>query len=130
MPDLPPIHQLMTKVAILPEHSAQGAVEYRAMAGGCEALAGTAGAALDALTAQLPSDQTGTLVIVQSHASDEFFSARQQQRLSELMALWRTARDARAGLDPLEQAELDALVEAELRASGQRTSAVLAELAK
>ena len=98
--------------------------------GGREALARTAGAALDALTAQLPSDQTGTLVIVQSHAADEFFSARQQQRLGELMVRWRTARDARAGLDPVEQAELDALVEAELRASGQRSSAVLAELAK
>ena len=95
-----------------------------------EALARTAGAALDALTAQLPSDQTGTLVIVQSHAADEFFSAGQKHRLGELMGRWRTARDAGAGLPPAEQTELDALVEAELRASGQRTSAVLAELAK
>ena len=109
----------MTTVSILPEPSAQGQVEYRAIAGGHQAIAKTAGAALDAVTAQLRLDDTGTLVIVQSHRPDQFFTAQQQQRLSELMARWRAVRDVGDSLPPAEQAELDALVDAEVRASGQ-----------
>lgn len=116
------------KVAILPEPTAQGGVEYRAIAGGRQALAKTAGAALDAITAQFPADDAGTLVIVQSHRPDQFFTARQQQRLSELMARWRAARDAGESLPPAELAELDALVDAEARASGDRAAALLADL--
>jgi hypothetical protein len=120
----------MTKVAILPEMSAQGDVEYRAIASGHQSLAKTAGAALDALTAQLPGDETGTLVIVQNHGPDRFFNARQQQRLAELMARWHAARDGGAEFPPAEQAELDALVETEVRASGERAFAVLEDLRK
>ena len=65
----------MTKVAILPERSAQGLVEYRAIAGRCQAIAGTAGAALDAVAAQLPASEAGTLVIVQHQRADPFFTA-------------------------------------------------------
>jgi len=118
----------MTKVAILPERSAQGVVEYRAIAGGCQAIAGTAGAALDAVAAQLPDGDAGTLIIVQHQRADAFFSAEQQRRLAELMARWRSARDAGASLSPPEQTELDALVEAEVRASGERAAAMLADL--
>ena len=120
----------MTKVAILPETSAQGELEYRAIAAGFQAVARTAGAALDALTAQLPGDEAGTLVIVQNHGPDRFFTAGQQQRLGELMAHWRTARDTGDALPAAEEAELEALVEAEARASGERAVAMLAGLAK
>jgi hypothetical protein len=116
------------KVAILPEPTIEGVIEYRAIAAGRQALAKTAGAALDAITSQLPADDAGTLVIVQSHRPDQFFTAQQQQRLSELMARWRTARDAGASLPQAEQAELDALVDAEVRASGERAAAILADL--
>ena len=116
------------KVAILPEPTTHGEIEYRAIGGGRQALAKTAGAALDAITAQFPADDAGTLVIVQSHRPDQFFSARQQQRLSELMARWRVARDASKSLPPAEQAELDALVDAEVQASGDRAAALLADL--
>jgi len=116
------------KVAILPEPTLQGEVEYRAIAAGHQAIAKTAGAALDALTAQLPADDSGTLVIVQNHRPDPFFTAKQQRRLSELMERWRTARDSDQSLSPAEQVELDALVDAELRASGQRAAAILADL--
>ena len=118
----------MTKVAILPEPSAQGDLEYRAIAGGHQAIGKTAGAALDAVTAQLPADQTGTLVVIQNHRPDRFFTVQQQHRLAELMARWRVARDAGSSLPASEQAELDALVDAEVRASGQRAAAVLADL--
>jgi len=118
------------KVAILPEPTSHGEVEYRAIAGGRQAIAKTAGAALDAVAAQLPADAAGTLVIVQNHRPDPFFTARQQERLAELMARWRAARDAGSSLPPAEQAELDALVEAEVRASGERAATLLADLAK
>ncbi len=116
------------KVAILPEPTAEGEVEYRAIAGGRQALAKTAGAALDAVTSQLPADDVGTLVVIQNQRPDRFFTAQQQQRLGELMARWRAAREAGGSLPPAEQAELDALVNAEVRASGERAAALLADL--
>jgi hypothetical protein len=53
---------------------------------------------------------------------DAWFTAEQQQRLQELMDRWRTARDSGIRLAPEEQAELDALVEAELRAATARSA--------
>ena len=118
----------MTKVAILPEPSEQGELVYRAIAGGRQSLAKTAGAALDALTAQLPAEESGTLVIVQSHQPDEFFTAQQQARLQQLMERWRAARETGAELVPSERAELHALVEAEVQAAGKRAAALRAAL--
>jgi hypothetical protein len=120
----------MTKVAILPEPSTKGDTMYRAVAGARQAVAKTAGAALDALTAQLPPEESGTLVVVQNHRPDEFFTAHQERRLEELMQLWRGARDRGKSLPAPEQAELDALVEAEVRASGERAAAAVAHLEK
>ena len=90
----------------------------------------TAGQALDALAAQLPEAEVGTLVIVQNMRPDRFFDVDQQRRLTELMARWRAARDAGTPLPPAEQAELDALVEEEVRASAKRTAALLHELTR
>jgi hypothetical protein len=95
--------------------------------GGCwgkQSSGATAGAALDALTAQLSPDETSTLVIVQSLRPDQFFTAAQQQRLEQLMARWRTARDQNTHLPVPEQAELEALIEAELHAATQRAAAL------
>jgi hypothetical protein len=120
----------MTKVAILPEPAARdGVTYYRAVAGTRQSVAKTVGGALDGLTAQLPADESGTLVIVQNHGPDEFFTAQQQRRLGELMDRWRAARNAGLSLSSAEQRELDSLVEAELRAAGARASAILAGLA-
>ena len=121
---------VMTRVAILPEPSMQGEVKYRAVAGARQAVAKTVGAALDALAAQLPPEESGTLVVVQNHRPDEFFTAQQQQRLEELMHRWRAARDTGKVLSPSEQAELNALVDAEVQASGERAAAALADLEK
>jgi hypothetical protein len=63
--------------------------------------------------------------ITPTFGPDPFFTARQIQRLEELMARWRTARDAGTALSAEEQAELEALVEAELQASEQRAAAML-----
>lgn len=107
----------MTRVAILPVPNSSGGLSYRAIAGNKQSVGKTAGEALDALTAQLDESETGTLVIIQNYRSDQFFTAQQQQRLSELMELWRSTRDRGEAISPEQQAELDALVEAELRAS-------------
>jgi hypothetical protein len=118
----------MTTIAILPESAGQSGTIYRAVAGKRESVGRTAGEALDALTTQLSADETSTLVIVQHWRPDRFFTAEQQQRLAELMSRFRAARDARSALPPDEQAELEALVEAELQGATRRAEAVLVKL--
>lgn len=120
----------MTKVVISPVSTATGGLAYHAIAGDKQSHGKTAGEALDALAAQLPTEEAGTLVIVQSFRPDRFFDADQQQRLGELMARWRAARDAGTVLPTTEQEELDALIEVEVRASAKRTAALLHELTR
>ena len=67
------------------------------------------------------------LLIIQSFQPDSFFSAIQQARLSERMSLWRAARDRRETLPPDQEAELEALVDAELRAATAQTAALTSE---
>lgn len=114
----------MTTVAILPETTEAG-TSYRAVAGEKQSVGRTAGEALDSLTAQLTDEEAGTLVVVQNLRPDHLFTAAQQDRLSELMARWRTARDTDTRLPPAEQAELDSLVNAELQAAIRRAAALL-----
>jgi hypothetical protein len=120
----------MTKVSILPVSTATGDIVYHARTGDKQSHGKTAGEALDALTAQLPEEEAGTLVIVQNLRPDSFFDADQQRRLAELMERWRAARDAGTPLPTAEQSELDALIEEEVRASAKRTAALLHELTR
>jgi hypothetical protein len=120
----------MTKVAILPVPTGKGGITYTAVAGNKRSYGATAGEALDALTAQLSGDDNGTLIIVQSRQPDRFFDAAQQQRLAELTDRWRSARDQGQTFPAEEQAELEALVEAELRAAAARAAALADELGK
>jgi K+-transporting ATPase c subunit len=115
----------MTTIAILQEAAAGGSILYRAVARRKESVGRTVGEALDALTSQLSEEEAGTLVIVQNFRPDHYFTARQQQRLSELMARWRQARDGGSCLSAPEQAELESLIEAELEAARKRTEAAL-----
>ena len=118
----------MTKVDILEETAESGKPTYRAVAGDKQSVGQSAGEALDALTAQLPADEAGTLVVVQGRRPDEFFTADEQRRLSELMAEWRDARDGGKQFPADLQTELEQLVDAELQASAKRTQAILAKL--
>ena len=118
----------MTKIAILPEPAESGQVTYRAIAGRQQSVGKTAGEALDALTSSLKGEDSATLVIVQHQRPDRFFTAEQQARLTELMRRWRQSRDGGPGLSPDETVELENLVDAEVRAAGQRTAALLREL--
>jgi len=113
----------MTKVAIVIEPTETGAIVYRAIAGERQSVGKTAGEALDALTAQLPEEERGLLVIVQHFRHDSFFTAEQQERLKELMA-----RDAGTSLSYKGQTELDALMEAEIRAAIEHAVALLKQL--
>lgn len=115
----------MMTVAIVPEPSKEGVVSYRAISGRQHSVGPTAGAALDALAAGLPDDESGTLFVVQHQRPDRFFSAEQQQRLAYLMSRWRECRDKNGTLSLSEQNELDALSQAELVAATNRTAAVL-----
>lgn len=83
---------------------------------------------MDALAAQLPDDETDLLIVVQDLRPDRFFDAVQQRRLGELMDAIHLVRDAGAALPSDEQEELDALIEAELYAAGNR-AAMLADAA-
>lgn len=118
----------MTAVAILPILSDRGGMEYRAIAGDHQSSGKTVGQALDALTRELTSEEIGTLVVVQHQKPDSFFTAQQRERLKALMERWRTARDGGSRLSQEEQTELDALVEAEVRAAADRAAALVGEL--
>jgi hypothetical protein len=61
---------------------------------------------------------------MQSLRPDRFFTAAQQQRLDALMVRWRSLRDQGASLPVDEQAELEALIAAELQASAARADAL------
>ncbi len=62
------------------------------------------------------------MVVMQSHRPNQFFTVQQQRRLVHLMNRWRAARDAGRSLSASTQAELNALVDAEVRVSGERAA--------
>jgi hypothetical protein len=118
----------MTTVSVVPEIDVSNGTTYRAVAGTKHAVGRTVGEAIDALTPQLNDEEAGTLVIVQNMRPDRYFTADQQERLGELMARWRTARDAGDTLPAEEQQELQALIDAELRGATQRAAEMLRRL--
>ena len=118
----------MTQVSILPVQTQEGRTTYHAIAGNKQSFGQTAGQALDAITAQLDDEDTGTLVIIQNQRPDRFFTATQIERLAKLMQQWRDALTNNQKLSPSDQAELEALVDAELQASAQRAAAILNDL--
>ena len=63
-------------------------------------------------------------------AGDRFFGVHEHQRLADLMARWRAAQELGQALPTGDQAELSALVEAELRASAARTAALADEIGR
>ena len=110
----------MTTVAIQSIQDASGQRCYRAVAGDKQSIGKTAGQALDALTTQLGEAEFKGVLVLQSFCPDQFFGAEQQKRLSELMELWRKARDEEKLFPKKLQEELDSLVEAELNATAKR----------
>ena len=117
-------------ITIVPERVGEDGITYRAIAGALQSAGRTAGEALDALAKQMSEEETSTLVIVQNHRPDRFFTAEQQERLNGLMWRWRAARDGGCAFSIEEQAELEQLVEAELKAATTRAESAITELGK
>ena len=113
----------MTTVAIFPESPGAPGTKFRAISRHGQSEGPTAGAALDALKQKLDPAEAGTIVVVQNLRPDSLFTESQQDHLRTLMGAWRSARDSGTALSSEQQAELDALVEAELAAATQRSSA-------
>ncbi len=118
----------MPKVAVYHESADPALLPYRAVSGRNQAMGRTAGEALDALASQLPQTHFETLVIVGKMSPDQFFSAEQRSRLQELMALRGEAIAGNSSLTAREEAELEGLVDAELRAATQRAEALSHDL--
>lgn len=123
-----PSENAMTRIDILNETTNGDEPRFRAVSGELQSFGKTAGEALDAITNQISDERSATLVVVQSHRPDEFFTAEQRDRLGELMALWRDARDRGEMLSQPQQSELNDLIERELKASARRSQAALAKL--
>lgn len=120
----------MTRVAVFREDSGAEGMAFRAVTARNQGMGRTAGEALDALTSQLPDEERDTLIIVRNLVPDRFFTAEQRRRLEQLMAEWQSARDAGRSLPTDEQAELEQLIDAELRAATERAAAMSRELAR
>jgi hypothetical protein len=118
----------MTTIAIVPDNPQGSPESFRAIAGDVQSSGATVGQALDAVRAQLNGPEQTTLIVLQPMQPDHLFTAEQQQRLAELLTRWRTARDTGTSLPPQEQAELDSLVEAELRAATVRSADLVRQL--
>jgi hypothetical protein len=119
----------MTKVAVYHESADREAMAFRAVSGRNQAMGRTPGEALDALASQLSREDSDNFVIVRSMSPDRFFDAAQRSRLESLMALKREAIAGNARLTALEEAELEQLVDAEVRATTDRAAALFHELA-
>jgi hypothetical protein len=118
----------MTKIGLFEETVGADELPFRAIAAHGQAMGRTAGGAIDALTAQLPTEAADTLIIVRGLHPDRYFTESQRQRLSQLVASWRAARDLGGSLTAAEQSELENLIDAEIRAAGERAKALRLEL--
>jgi hypothetical protein len=105
-----------------------GDLVYRAAMGNRQSTGKTAGAALDALTVQIGSQEINGFLLLQNYQPDQFFMAKQQQRLAELMSIWRAAQDLGDTLPREQQSELDDLIEAELDATAERAKSIFAQI--
>ncbi len=112
----------MRTVLILPDN--RGGKTFKAYSGEKQSSGETVGKAVDALTAQLENGDGETLFIVQRWSPDEFFTAEQQQRLSELMGKLHAAQEQNQELSPEDRSELEKLIEAELEGSGRRAEKI------
>jgi hypothetical protein len=120
----------MTRVAVYHEPADPESMPYRTVSGRNQAMGRTAGEALDALAAQLPQEDADTLVIVRNMSPDRFFGAEQRRRLEELMALRREAIAGNSLLTAQEEAELEQLVDAQVRAATERATALFHDIAQ
>ena len=114
----------MKAVVVLP--NSQNSGNYRAISGKKTSFGKTIGEALDSLTEQI-SDEPNPVIYIQDFQPDEFFTAEQQNRLSELM---QKLRDNNSNISAEEQSELEKLIDEELEGSGKRVAKIAEKLGK
>ena len=113
----------MTTIQIIREWQGEQSV-YRAISDGWHAAGNTAGAALDALEALLPDESHAAAIVIQRFTPDTFFSEVEQSRLQELMKQLHVSRAQGHELSAAATAELEGLIDAELRATALRAKAL------
>lgn len=97
---------------------------FRAVSGEIQSFGKTIGEAVDALTQQLENGHKETLFIVQRFQPDEFFTAEQQERLSQLMQKLRQAEAENKEMNPKERAELEKLIDEEFEGWARRAETI------
>jgi hypothetical protein len=117
----------MKAVVVLPNNQNTG--NYRAISGKKVSFGKTVGEAIDSLSEQL-KNEPNPVIYIQDFQPDEFFTAEQQKRLSDLMEKWRFARDNNLEFSAEEQSELEKLIDEELEGSGKRVAKIADKLGK
>jgi hypothetical protein len=118
----------MQAISIATIATTNGERVYQATIGNQQSTGKTAGEALDALTVQMGNQEINGFFLLQSWQPDKFFTSEQQQRLTELMLIWRRARDRGQTMSPEQQSELDNLIEIELYATTERAKAMISQM--
>ena len=112
----------MRTVLVIPDY--QNGKNFRAISGEKESFGNTIGEAVDSLTEQLENGSDETLYVVQRFSPDEFFTAEQQKRLSELMNKLHLTQQGKQEFSTEEKAELEKLIETELEGSTRRAKKI------
>ena len=119
----------MESVAIFPVFHPDGGRAFRAVSKEGQSEGRTIGEALDGVCSDRFTVESETLVVIQPFRPDAFFGQVERQRLQELMARWRVARDEGRRLTMDEERELQDLVDAELAAASTRAQQMVERLA-
>ena len=100
---------------------------FQAVSGKNKSVGNTVGEALDALEKQIPNEPNA-VIYIQDFQPDEFFTAEQQKRLSELMETLRNCQAKNVEMSPNDREELEALIEAALEGSTKRVAKIAGKL--
>jgi hypothetical protein len=110
----------MIPTAVHIEEFESSDARFRAVSGKHQSVGRTAGEALDALLAQEGGAIESSAILIQRFVPDACFTQAQYDRMQQLLAHRNTHTE-------LENAELDALIDAELEATIARTQNLLSK---
>ncbi|MBX7173721.1 MAG: hypothetical protein K1X72_22315 [Pyrinomonadaceae bacterium] len=104
----------------------QNGKTFSAVSGKNKSFGKTVGEAIDALEKQTPGEPN-SVIYIQDFQPDEFFTAEQQRRLSELMQKFK---DNDSDFSAEEKKELEKLIDEELEGSAKRVAKIAEKLGK
>jgi hypothetical protein len=104
----------------------QNGKTFSAVSGKNKSYGNTIGEAIDALTKKI-STEMNPVIYIQDFQPDEFFTAKQQQRLSELM---EKLKNNNSNFSDEERSELEKLIDEELDGSAKRVAKIAEKLGK